>query len=84
MEKVSFIIRIAAIFALAFVAIVGILGCPDESLSFGQWLGALIVSKAIGFAAILGIVMLIGGVECVKAFIKGIFTKDVEPKHANY
>jgi len=84
MEKVSFIIRIAAIFALAFVAIVGILGCPDESMSFGQWLGALIVSKAIGFAAILGIVMLIGGIECVKAFIKGIFTKDVEPKHANY
>lgn len=84
MEKVSFIIRIAAIFALAFVAIVGILGCPDESMSFGQWLGALIVSKAIGFVAILGIVMLIGGIECVKAFIKGIFTKDVEPKHANY
>ena len=35
------------------------------------------------FAAILGIVMLIGGIECVKAFFKGIVTKDVEPKHAN-
>ena len=82
MKKVSFI-RIAAIYALAFVAIFGILGCPDESLSFGQWFGAFIVSKAIGFVAILGIVMLIGGIECVKAFFKGIVTKDVEPKHAN-
>lgn len=82
MKKVSFI-RIAAIYALAFVAIFGILGCPDESLSFGQWFGAFIVSKAIRFAAILGIVMLIGGIECVKAFFKGIVTKDVEPKHAN-
>lgn len=82
MKKVSFI-RIAAIYALAFVAIFGILGCPDESLSFGQWFGTFIVSKAIGFAAILGIVMLIGGIECVKAFFKGIVTKDVEPKHAN-
>lgn len=83
MKKIYLSIRIAAIYALAFVATFGIFGCPDENLSYGDWLASFAISKAIGFAAVFGIALLIGGSECVKAFFKGIVTNDVEPKHTN-
>ena len=83
MKKIYLSIIIAAIYALAFVAVFGIFGCPDETLSLGNWFALFVASKAIGFAAVFGIALLIGGSECVKAFFKGIVTNDVEPKHAN-
>ena len=55
MKKIYLSIRIAAIYALAFVATFGIFGCPDENLSFGDWLASFAISKAIGFAAVVGI-----------------------------
>lgn len=83
MKKIYLSIRIAAIYALAFVATFGIFGCPDENLSFGNWLASFAISKAIGFAAVVGIAYLVGGSECIKTFLKGIMNNDVEPEHAN-
>ena len=83
MKKIYLSIRIAAIYALAFVAVFCIFGCPDETLSLGNWFALFVASKAIGFAAVFGIALLIGGSECVKAFFKGIVTNHVEPKHTN-
>lgn len=83
MKNVLLFIRIAAILAIGLVATVGIFGEPNEEQPFGSWLFDLIVSKAIGFAAILGIMFLWGGADCVKKFVKGIFKNEFEPKHAN-
>lgn len=83
MNKIYLSIRIAAIYALAFVATFGIFGCPDENLSFGDWLASFAISKAIGFAAVAGIAYLVGGSECIKTFLKGIMNNDDEPEHAN-
>ena len=83
MKKIYLSIRIAAIYALAIVAIFGIFGCPDENLSFGDKLASFAISEAIGFAAVVGIAYLVGGSECIKAFLKGIMNHDDEPEHTN-
>lgn len=52
-------IRIGAmltgIVVLAAVALVGLLSVPNDELSTGKWVAALIVSKAIGVLALAGV-----------------------------
>lgn len=83
MKNVILTIRIAAIFALSFVAVIAILGNPDDNMKLGEWMVTFFVSKAIGASAIIGILFLWGGTECVKAFFKGIFKDELQSKYAN-
>jgi hypothetical protein len=83
MKNVVFIIRIAAIFLLGIVFVIGLFGEPNEQQPIGTWLLAFIVSKLVAFAALMAIFFVWGGMDCVKAFVKGIFANEHRPEYTN-
>lgn len=83
MKNVVFIIKIAAILLLGIVFVIGLFGEPNEELPIGAWMLAFTVSKLVAFAALFAILLLWGGVDCVKAFVKGIFANEHRPEYTN-
>lgn len=83
MKDLVLFIRIAAILILGIVFIIALLGEPNEQQPIGAWMVDFIVSKAIACADLVAIMFVWGGLDCVKAFVKGIFVNEHRPEYTN-